>query len=122
MEAISTEVLTPERNRDTRGHQLYGEARRRAFITAYLQSGLTQKAFARREGIKYSTFTAWLQRRRGASKRTTNAPPAAAAMRFTELKLPTLLGGGLEVSLPDGTVVRGSRVGDVAALVKTLRG
>ena len=64
MEAISTEVLTPERNRDTRGHRLYGEERRREFITAYQQSGLTQKAFARREGIKYSTFTAWLQRRR----------------------------------------------------------
>ena len=122
MEAISTEVLTPERNRDTRGHRLYGEARRREFITAYLQSGLTQKAFARREGIKYSTFTAWLQRRRGAPKRSTQVPPAAAALRFAELKLPTLLGGGLEVSLPDGTVVRGSRVGEVAALVKTLRG
>lgn len=121
METISTEVITQERKRDMRGHRLYSDERQLELIVAYQRSGLTQKAFARREGIKYSTFTAWLQRRRGATRRAKEVPPPSGPMRFTELKLPALLGGALEVSLSDGMVVRGSSVDAVAELVKALR-
>jgi hypothetical protein len=58
METTPAEVITPERTRDGRGHRLYTDERRAEIITAYQMSGLTQVAFAQREGIKYSTFTA----------------------------------------------------------------
>ena len=75
-------------------------------------------AFARREGVKYSTFAGWVSKseRRGKSAR----PP----VRFAELRLPLpvgLNGTGLEVRLVDGTVVRGSMAAEVATLVRALR-
>ncbi|HEY0943925.1 MAG TPA: hypothetical protein VGD81_01615 [Opitutaceae bacterium] len=47
-----------------------------------------------------------------------------ASVRFAEVALPTSAstgGGGLEVRLADGTVVRGGRVEELAALVRALR-
>jgi transposase-like protein len=84
METVSTEVIIAERKRDMRGHRLYSDERRLALIVAYQRSGLTQKALARREGIKHSTFTAWLQRRCGATRRAKEVPPPSGPMRFTD--------------------------------------
>ncbi len=55
-----TELL--ETKRDERGRRITPAAEREAVRQAYEQSGLTQKAFARREGIKYPTLISWLQR------------------------------------------------------------
>lgn len=74
-------------------------------------------AFAKRAGLKYSTFTGWLQGRR-------QAPPLAAApvpVRFLEASAPPGW-RGVEVTLPDGTRLRAGAVGELAELLRALRG
>lgn len=117
MNAVEAELVKDGRKRDERGRGIVSRVERERLIAAYESSGLTQKEFARREGIKYATFTAWLVRRRRAT-----ALAAPGAVSFQEL-----LGGastgstGLEVRLADGTVVRGRAVREVVELVKALR-
>ena len=86
-------------------------AEREALVRAYPESGLTQKAFAKKEGVKYSTFVSWVQ----AQRRQRPRPK----LGFTELTLPRAVSGvaPLEVQLADGTVIRGSRVEEVARLL-----
>ena len=116
MEAISTEVITPEKKRDKRGHRLYDEDRKRRIVEGYEKSGLTQREYARKEGIRYSTLVWWLQKRRHGQAR------ALPAVRFAEVSAPVLPGGyTLEVVLADGTRLRGSRVDELAGLVHLLR-
>src|SRR2546430_10037428 len=120
MEAITTEVLDEKSKRDTRGRKIIeGAPRREELLASYEQSGLTQKAFSRLEGINYHTLVAWLsQQRRSAPA----VGPGTAPLRFEEVRL---LGSvdlpSLEVRLPEGTVVRGQDVAKVAALGNALR-
>jgi hypothetical protein len=84
---------------------------------------LTRRAFARREGIRYTTFCNWTQR---AAKRGGAGLAAVAPVRFAEVALPassstSASDGGLEVRLADGTTVRGGSVEELAALVRALR-
>jgi transposase-like protein len=81
-------------------------------VRAYEASGLTQKAFARREGIKYPTLVSWVQR----GRRERKGSPRPAFAEFT-LAGPS----GLEVRLPDGVVIRGGNVEDVAKLLRLVR-
>ena len=82
---------------------------------------MTMAAFARRERIKYPTFANWVLR---AAKR----PLSRSAIDFAEVRLPLMaptkdaIASRLEVCLPDGTVVRGVQVEELAALVRALRG
>jgi hypothetical protein len=75
----------------------------------------------RRERIKYPTFAAWVWK-------AEKEPARRSAIDFAEVRLPLMapsgeaVGDRLEVRLPDGTVVRGPRVGDIAALVRALKG
>ena len=69
-------------------------------ISAYERSGMTQKAFAQREGIKFCTFAGWLRR-----NRQQNLVPKQPA--FTEVRLSeTRQAWALEVALPNGIVIR----------------
>jgi hypothetical protein len=78
---------------------------------------MTQRAFAEREGVKYSTFTAWLQGRRQAGR------SGLKAVRFAEVPMPPApVIVGFSVELPNGVVVRGPSAGEVAQLVRALRG
>ena len=86
----------------------------------FRKSSLTRRAFARQEGIRYTTFCSWLQQEEAADGRGTAV--TKAAVRFAEVALPSSAGRSLEVRLPDGTTVRGERVGELAALVRALRG
>jgi DNA-binding transcriptional regulator YiaG len=116
MASITTELVETGAKRDERGRKITTPAERVALIAQYRDSGLTQKAFARREGIKYSTFTTWVQGRRCAGKPSRKVHFAEVPMAS---QLPVM--GGLAVQLPDGVVVRGSDVSEVAALVQALR-
>ncbi len=118
METTLTEVIIAERTRDGRGHRLYTDERRAELIAAYQASGLTQVAFAQREGIKYSTFTGWLQSRRRATPSASAAP--SAPLRFVEASVPAGW-RSLEVTLPDGTRVRGASAREVAEVARALR-
>ena len=76
-------------------------------------------AFARREGLQYSTFAGWVLK--GAARGHGRTMP----VRFAEVRLPLpAVSGpvpGLEVRLVDGTVARGTNAGELAALVRALR-
>ena len=110
MGTIATELIEPKR--DERGRRMTAAAERAAVVRAYEESGLTQKAFAEREGVKYTTFVSWVQdaRRAGVDRK----------VRFAEVALPRA-GTALEVQLRDGTTIRGSNVEDVARLLRLVR-
>ncbi len=82
-------------------------------------SGQTMAAFARRERINDVTSAGWVAE----ASRELGAHPA---LKFAELALPFAPPPALpaevqEVRLADGTVLRGSCVADVVALVRALR-
>ena len=111
MATIATELI--EAKRDERGRQIRPANERDALVRAYRESGLTQKAFAQREGIKYTTFVAWVQ---DAKRRT---PLSAGG--FTEITLPGRTAAPLEVQFADGTVVRGGNAEELARLIQLIR-
>lgn len=118
MSETVTEVVETGEKRDVRGRRMAPEVRRAAMPAAYEGSGLTMSAFARREGIKYGTFTGWVYKAQG-------KVAAKGSIRFAEVQVPhpPRAGGGeaLEVKLPDGTVLRAGRVADLVMLVRALR-
>jgi transposase-like protein len=106
--------------RDGRGHRLATLARRAELVAEYRRSGLTMAAFARREGLAYSTFAGWVWK----SDRARGSGPATALpVRFAQVQLPVTAGltASLEVRLVDGTLVRGSTAAELALLVRALR-
>ena len=113
MGTIATELL--ETKRDERGRRITPAAERETFVRAYEESGLTQKAFAKQEGIKYTTFVSWVQEHRRRRPRP--------KVGFAELTLPRAVAGvaPLEVQLADGTIIRGSHVEEVARLLQLVR-
>ena len=86
------------------------------------KSGLSQAAFARREGVRYPTFAHWVQlRRRRAS--VSVACGSAAAPRFVEVGVAVAPPSSpeLSVTLPGGLIARGSDPAALATLVRALR-
>ena len=127
----TTELVETGERHDTLGRRRTPAERRAELLAAYRESGQTQAAFARREGIRYSTFCTWAQAEREAGR----LPPAQAgrrrgrligtkpAVQFAEVKLglPAVATHGLEVRLPDGTMLRGGSATELAKLVRALR-
>lgn len=127
MKMITADLVVDETKRDTKGRRITPKARRQELLAAYEQSGLTQAAFARREGVKYQTFATWVSegRRRSAAG---GLSKSVLPVRFAEVNLPpsaqrelSANAGALSVTLPDGLVVRGADALAMAALVKALR-
>ena len=113
------ELIDTGEKRGGLGRRLMPSQRRAELVSTFQRSGLTQAEFARREGLVYSTFAGWVHR----SSARKQSQGADAPVRFAEVNLPTLagLGASLEVRLPDGTVLRGNRAGELAELVRALR-
>jgi transposase-like protein len=92
---------------------------RRVILAEFERSGLSAVQFARRSGVKYSTFAGWLQRYR-ARKR----PGPKSAVRLLEAVVgPAPLNRALEVQLPGGArleIREANQVALVAALVRAL--
>jgi len=114
MKALLAEVVETGQRRDTRGRRIERAEQRAALIAAYEKSGLTQQAFAEREGVEFFTFAAWLARHRRATGKPTFAEVALKATRVAPQSI-------VEVVLRDGVTVRGSDADQVAALVERLR-
>jgi len=116
MEPIRTEVVDDKQRRDTRGRRIVAADRRLELLAAYKASGVTQRTFARREGINFHTFVAWLGRSRKASV-------GEPTVRFREVCLPPTGEAApmLEVLMPSGLAVHGSSAASVAELVRALR-
>jgi hypothetical protein len=116
--AISTEIIETGEQRDGRGRRITPAGRRAEHVEAWRRSGLTQAAFARREGLRYPTFAHWVQQ--------ANKGALAPAVRFAQVRWPQPPSPSapslrLEVQLADGTTLRGGEVEPVAALVRALR-
>lgn len=119
MVTTTTELIDTGEKRDGRGRRISTAERRAEAVAEWRGSGLTMAAFARREGIEYSTFAGWVLK--AARKR-----PRSKRPRFAEVRVGPVLAASpatdlLEVRLPDGTMVRGANATELAALVKALR-
>ncbi len=125
MEKPTTELLLDESKRDRRGRRITSVARIEELLRSYDESGQTQAAFARREGVKYATFAHWVQARRARGE----APlvqTGGKPVRFTEVRMPVRPNrlpeaGTMSVTMPDGLIVRGADAESMAALVRALR-
>ena len=126
--AITTEIIDSGEQRDRRGRRMTPRSRRAEYVEAWRRSGMTQAAFARREGLRYPTFAHWVQQA-GKPVRATSPvrfaqvrwplPAASAAQVGVDDRGAAPL--ALEVRLPDGTLLRGSDVEQLATLVRALR-
>lgn len=114
------EVVETAERRNQLGQRMLPRAERTRLIAAFDVSGLTMAAFARRESINYSTLAGWMSR----AGRTPGA--ARKPIAFAQVQLPGPVASPrseetLEVRLPDGTVLLGRRVTELAALIRALR-
>lgn len=103
---------------DERGRRIADDAEKEKLLVAFAASGMTQRAFARREGINYFTFATWLRKKRLAAMVPMPKPT------FVEVGVPAPQAPApsrLEVVLPDGVIIRGTQGAEVAALVRALR-
>ena len=89
MATIATELL--EAKRDERGRRITPAAEREALVRAYPESGLTQKAFAKKEGVKYSTFVSWVQAQRRLQEQLLQARQLQGQRQHQRLPPPTRL-------------------------------
>ena len=98
------EVVDTGEKRDVHGRRITPAGRRKELVAVWRQSGLTQAAFARREGINCTTFCSWVQQSRP------ECPSSASAqVRFAEVDVTAAASApGVEVRLGDGVVVRGT--------------
>ena len=120
MESIEAEVCVESGKSDRQGRRIRGTAEWSSILYRYDSSGLTQAAFCAREGLRFGTLVAWLGRRRknGGVLNEPNQP------KFHELSLSSpsdSSSASLEVSLPDGTILRGSQASELAELIRLLR-
>lgn len=118
METITTELMAnPERMRGQEGRRYYSAQAKDRILEEYRSSGLTQREYAKRSGIKYSTLVSWIQ---GVRMRGSEGQERTKRMDFEELRLPGA-SGLVEVQMPDGTKISGSDARVVAELVRELR-
>ncbi|MGF1499183.1 MAG: hypothetical protein ACFB8W_20500, partial [Elainellaceae cyanobacterium] len=87
-------------NRDCGVRRIERRLERERLLELYDASGLTQAAFARREGLVYSTFVSWLKQRR--QKRQAEASSARPDRKtlFHEVTMPSSPAVALEVRFP----------------------
>lgn len=88
---------------------------RRSLLDAYDASGMTAMAFARGHGLHYSTFIAWLRKRREHASPPDASSPAFAEVLFDRPDMSTSSSpvAALRILLPCGAVIE---VGSCAAL------
>ena len=111
-------------NLDTKGRVRTSKEQRRLVLLEFERSGLSATRFAKRAGIKYSTFAAWVQRYRRAKRSA--RPPAVHLLEAVVAPAPSspttaLL--GLKIHLPGGAwleIEKPDQVSLAAALVRTL--
>ena len=121
----TTELIETGEKRDRLGRRITPAARRAELVAAWQESGLTQTEFARKEGINYSSFSAWVQAARLRPSAVLAVKPTIATVRFVEARLPAPNPSpstfALCVRLPDGTELRGQKARDLAELLHGLR-
>jgi len=90
---------------DARGRVRMSVARRESLLEEFGRSGLSGPRFAALAGIKYSTFAAWVARRRKAAATTTPVPPSGAVRWLEAVAAPMIQPTALVMQLPGGVRV-----------------
>lgn len=132
------EVIETGEQRDALGRRRTPPDRREQLLASYRSSGLTQREFARREGINYTTFCTWAQAQRrsgrlpmapaGVKRPRRSVSGKSARLPFVEVQVSSAhpqaahAATGLEIRLPDGTLLRGGSAEELARLARALRG
>lgn len=119
MESLEAEVCNELEKRDARGRRLLSKEQWEEVLSAYDGSGMTQKAFCRREGLNHNSFVYQLSLRRNKSLSTGDS---SAKFRQLQINAPSTESFTLEVRLPCGSQVRGSDARELAQLIRELRG
>lgn len=120
-QSATTEIVDDGQQRDGRGRVNWPRERREQLLDEYESSGLSQAAFARREGVRYPTFAHWVQERRRGTLTTGPGRRPAVAPRFVEVGVPADASSPeLSVTLPGGLVARGADAAALATLVRAL--
>lgn len=104
---------------DTQGRVRTSREQRRLILAEFERSGMSAAEFARRTGLKYSTFAFWVQHRRRRKR-----PARRAPLRLLEAVVsPATSAAPLQVLLPGGARLEIHEAGQVplaAALVHAL--
>ena len=104
---------------DTRGRVRTSKEQRRVILTEFEGSGISAAQFARRIGVKYSTFAGWVQRYR----RTKRPGPKSPVRLLEAVVAPVSPNSALLLELPGGArleIRQASQIPIVAALVRAL--
>jgi len=115
MKISALEVVETDMRKDLRGRRYYSCKQIQEILENYDKSDLTQRAFAVREGVSYSTLTTWLMHRRYKVKENPNFAEVALSKPRNESKEM-----GLEIQLTNGTILRGSDSEQLALLLKAI--
>lgn len=122
----SSEILPVDR----RGRVRVSAQRRRELLDQFEQSKLSGQKFAKLTGLKYSTFAAWVSKRRkerDAMSPALQAPGKSASVEWLETVITEaqnavpLAGSTLVVRLPSGAAIElanASQAGVAAALLR----
>ena len=106
-------------NLDTKGRVRTSQEQRRVILAEFERSGVSAVQFARRTGLKYSTFAAWVHR-----YRRTKRPKRRSPLRLLEAVVgPAPHIPALQVQLPGGARLEIREAGQIplaAALVRAL--
>lgn len=90
---------------DARGRVRTSVARRESLLEEFGRSGLSGPRFAGLAGIKYSTFAAWVARRRKAAVTSTPVPPPGAVRWLEAVAAPMIQPTVMVLQLPGGVRV-----------------
>jgi transposase-like protein len=106
-------------NLDTQGRVRTSQEQRRVILAEFERSGVSAVQFARRTGLKYSTFAAW-----GHRYRRTKRPKRRSPLRWLEAVVgPAPHIAALQVQLPGGARLEIREAGQIplaAALGRAL--
>ena len=89
-DGAALEVLPIKITRDSLGRRTLDREQRRSLLVAFDRSGLSRPKFAEREGLTYSTFCGWIQKRAAnlpeSTTRTHRAPKSPMPKTASETK------------------------------------
>ena len=117
MSSITAQATGPIVKSDCTGRTRYTQQYKQEVLAAFESSSLSAPVFADQCGIKYSTFAAWLARRKRADRDYASGMPT-----FLIAQVPSASGTtALEIHLPGGAVARASDADQVSLLAELLR-
>jgi transposase-like protein len=118
MSSIIDQTACPIVKSDRTGRTRYTDPYKQEVLAAYESSSLSAPAFARRCGIKYPTFAAWVAARKRDDRQASRDD--RPAFLIAEVAAETG-GNALEVRLPGGAVARAMDAEQIRLLAALLR-